>query len=348
MDEAALMEFVNGAVADVGAVLNGAMVVLGDQLGLYRALAGAGPVNTAELAARTNTTERYVREWCLAQSARGYLVYEGGGRFSLPDEHAVALTDESSPACVVGAFQTAVGAVYATDRVAERFRTGEGIAWGDHDGHVHTGCERFFRPGYLNHLTSRWIPALDGVADALSNGARVADVGCGHGATTLILAATYPESQITGFDRHPASVEAARKRAAHAGLADRIAFEVATADDFPGHYDLVTMFDCLHDMGDPVGAARHVRDALTPRGTFLLVEPQAGDTWEDNFNPVGAAYYGFSTLLCTPSSLSQPVGAALGAQAGPARLGQLAREAGFGHVRRVDDTPFNLVLELRN
>lgn len=347
MDEAALMEFVHSAVADVGAVLNGAMVVLGDQLGLYRALAGAGPVSPADLAARTGTAERYVREWCLAQAARGYLTYEGAGLFSLPDEHAVPLTDETSPACVVGAFETAVGAVLATERVAERFRTGGGLAWGEQDGHVHTGCERFFRPGYLTYLTSAWIPALDGVHDALTRGAAVADVGCGHGATTLMLAAAYPESRVTGFDGHAASVDAARKRAADAGLADRVAFEVASADTFPGRYDLVTMFDSLHDMGDPVGVTRHIREALRGDGTFLLVEPQAGDTWEDNFNPVGAAYYGFSTLLCTPSSLSQPVGTALGAQAGPARLGQVATEAGFGRIRRVADTPFNLVLELK-
>lgn len=347
MDESALMEFVHGAVADVGAVLNGAMVVLGDQLGLYRALAGAGPLRPAELAARTRTDERYVREWCLAQSARGYLSYEGAGRFRLPDEHAVALTDETSPACVIGAFETALGAVYATDRIAERFRSGDGVAWGDQDSHVHTGCERFFRPGYLAHLTSAWIPALAEVEGALVTGARVADVGCGHGATALILAAAYPASQVTGFDGHPASIEAARKRAADAGVTDRVRFEVGTADAFPGQYDLVTMFDCLHDMGDPVGAARHVRQALAPDGAFLLVEPQAADSWEDNFNPVGAAYYGFSTLLCTPSSLSQPTGAALGAQAGPARLGDIAKQAGFSRVRRVADTPFNLVLELR-
>jgi SAM-dependent methyltransferase len=347
MNETALMDFVNSAVADVGAVLNGAMVVLGDQLGLYRALAGAGPMSPAELAARTDTAERYVREWCLAQAARGYLTYDGGGRFSLPDEHAVPLTDETSPACVIGAFETALGALMATDRIAEAFHTGTGVAWGDHDGHVHTGCERFFRPSYLSNLTSTWIPALDGVAEALTKGARVADVGCGHGATTLILAAAYPESHITGFDGHAASIEAARKRAVEAGLADRVTFEVAPADAFPGRYDLVTMFDCLHDVGDPVGAARHVRKALTSEGTFLLVEPQAGDRWEDNFNPVGAAYYGFSTLLCTPCSLSQPVGAALGAQAGPGLLGDLMAQAGFGHVRRVADTPFNLVLELK-
>ncbi|HLI01914.1 MAG TPA: class I SAM-dependent methyltransferase [Acidimicrobiales bacterium] len=347
LDETKLMAFVHEAVGDVGAVLNGAMVVLGDQLGLYRALAGAGPLTPTELAARTGTAERYVREWCLAQTARGYLTYEGGGRFRLPDEHAVALTDETSPACVIGAFETALGAVYATDQVAERFRTADGLAWGDQDGHVHTGCERFFRPGYLTNLTSTWIPALDGVEESLTRGARVADVGCGHGATALILAEAYPASQITGFDGHEGSIEAARKRAADAGVGNRVTLEVGRADAFPGRYDLVTMFDCLHDMGDPVGVARHVREALAPGGTWLLVEPQAGDTWEDNFNPVGAAYYGFSTLLCTPSSLSQPGGAALGAQAGEARLTEVAKEAGFSQVRRVADTPFNLVLELK-
>jgi 2-polyprenyl-3-methyl-5-hydroxy-6-metoxy-1,4-benzoquinol methylase len=347
MNEERMMEFVGQAVGDVGAMLGGAMVVIGDKLGLYRAMKGAGPLTPAELAAATDTAERYVREWLSAQAARGYVNYEGDGRFSLPDEHAIPLTDETSPACVIGAFETALGSVYATDTIAERFRTGEGFAWGAHDQHVLGGCERFFRPGYLNNLTSAWIPALDGVDAKLAAGARIADVGCGHGASTLLLANAYPASTVVGFDAHDGSVDAARKRAAEAGLADRVEFEVATATTFAGSYDLVCFFDCLHDMGDPAGACAHVREQLAPDGTMMLIEPFAGDDLRDNLNPVGAAYYAFSTLLCTPSSLSQDVGAALGAQAGEARLREVVTGAGFGSFRRVAETPFNIVLEAK-
>jgi SAM-dependent methyltransferase len=346
VDEQRLMDFVGQAVGDVGGVLNGAMVVLGDRLGLYRAMAGAGPVSPTELARATATSERYVREWLSAQAARGYVSYEGDGRFSLPDEHAVVLTDETSPACVVGAFETAVGAVLATDTITERFRSGAGFAWGAHDAHVLDGCERFFRPGYLNFLTS-WIGALDGAEAKLRAGARVADLGCGHGASTLILSDAYPESTVVGFDAHDGSIAVARKRAAEAGLTDRLSFEEATAKSFAGSFDLVCFFDCLHDMGDPLGACRNVRDQLAPGGSVLLVEPFANDDVSGNLNPVGAVYYGFSTLLCTPSSLSQEGGAALGAQAGEGRLRELLTEAGFGSFRRVAETPFNLVFEAR-
>ena len=342
-----MMEFVNRAVGDVGAVLGGAMVVIGDKLGLYRSMAGAGSLTPAELADRTGTAERYVREWLSAQAARGYVSYDGAGRFSLPDEHAVPLTDETSAACVIGAFEIAVGSVYATDTIAERFRTGDGFAWGAHDDHVLGGCERFFRPGYLNHLASAWIPALDGVEAKLATGARIADVGCGHGASTLLLAEAYPESTVVGFDAHDGSIDAARKRAAEAGLADRVRFDVASATTFSGTYDLVCFFDCLHDMGDPAGACAHVRDHLAPGGTLMLIEPFANDDVADNLNPVGAAYYGFSTLLCTPSSLSQAVGTALGAQAGEARLRDIVTSAGFATLRRVAETPFNIVLEAK-
>jgi SAM-dependent methyltransferase len=347
MNENKLMEFVNQAVGDVGAVLGGAMVVIGDKLGLYRAMAGAGPVTAAELAASTNTAERYVREWLSAQAARGYVSYDGDGYFSLPDEHAVPLTDETSPACVIGAFEIAVGSVYATDTIAERFRTGDGFAWGAHDEHVLGGCERFFRPGYLNHLATEWIPALDGVEAKLATGASIADVGCGHGASTLLLAETYPASTVVGFDAHDGSVDAARKRAADAGLEDRVRFEVASAKTFDSTYDLVCFFDCLHDMGDPAGACAHVREHLSPGGTLMLIEPFANDDLAGNLNPVGAAYYGFSTLLCTPSSLSQEVGTALGAQAGEARLREIVTAAGFSSLRRVAETPFNIVLEAK-
>jgi SAM-dependent methyltransferase len=327
--------------------------VIGDKLGLYRSMAGAGSLTPSELAARTGTNERYVREWLSAQAARGYVSYDGHGDaegdvlFSLPDEHAVALTDETSPACVIGAFEIAVGSVYATDTIAERFRTGDGFAWGAHDTHVLGGCERFFRPGYINNLANAWIPALDGVADKLATGARIADVGCGHGASTLLLAQAYPASTVVGFDAHDGSIDAARKRAAEAGLADRVRFEVASATTFNGTYDLVCFFDCLHDMGDPAGACAHVRDQLAPDGTLMLIEPFANDDLADNLNPVGAAYYGFSTLLCTPSSLSQDVGTALGAQAGEARLREIVTGAGFTTLRRVAETPFNIVLEAK-
>jgi SAM-dependent methyltransferase len=347
MDENKMMAFVGQAVGDVGAMLGGAMAVLGDKLGLYRAMKGAGPMTSAELAAATDTSERYVREWLSAQATRGYVTYDGDGRFTLPDEHAIPLTDETSPACVIGAFETALGALYATDTIAERFRTGDGFAWGAHDQHVLGGCERFFRPGYLNFLTTTWIPALDGVEAKLKSGARIADVGCGHGASTLLLAEAYPESTVVGFDAHDGSVDAARKRAADAGLADRVEFDVASASTFSGTYDLVCFFDCLHDMGDPAGACAHVREQLASDGSLMLIEPFAGDDLADNLNPVGAAYYGFSTLLCTPCSLSQEVGTALGAQAGESRLRDIVTGAGFTTLTRVAETPFNLVLEAK-
>jgi SAM-dependent methyltransferase len=347
MNETKMMDFVDRAVGDVGAVLGGAMVVIGDKLGLYRAMAGAGSITPAELASRTGTHHRYVREWLSAQAARGYVSYEGDDRFSLPDEHATPLTDETSPACVIGAFEIAVGSVYATDTIADRFRTGEGFAWGDHDDHVLGGCERFFRPGYLNNLASAWIPALNGVEAKLKAGARIADVGCGHGASTLLLADAYPASTVVGFDAHDGSIDAARKRAADAGLADRVRFDIASATTFDGSYDLVCFFDCLHDMGDPAGACAHVREHLAPGGTLMLIEPFANDDLSDNLNPVGAAYYGFSTLLCTPSSLSQDEGTALGAQAGESRLREIVTSAGFTTLRRVAETPFNIVLEAK-
>jgi SAM-dependent methyltransferase len=347
MDETKLMTFLHKTVADVGTVLGGSMAVLGDRLGLYRAMAGAGPLTPAELAERTGTTERYVREWLSAQAATGYLDHVGGDRFELPDEHAVVLTDETSPACVIGAFETALAAVHSTDRLTDAFRNGSGVGWGEHHHDLFEGCERFFRPGYQANLVSTWLPALDGVVAKLEAGARVADVGCGHGASTLLMAEAYPASTFVGFDAHGPSIEAARKRASDAGVADRTRFEVATALDFDGTYDLVCFFDSLHDMGDPAGACAHVRQALEPDGTLLLVEPMAGDSVADNLNPVGAAYYGFSTLLCTPGSLSQDVGTALGAQAGEARLRELATRAGFDTVRRVAETPFNMVLEVK-
>jgi SAM-dependent methyltransferase len=349
LDAAKLEQFVFRAVDEVGAALNAALVVMGDRLGLYTALAGAGPLTAAELADRTGTAERYVREWLNAQAAGGYVDYHPAEhRYSLAPEQAVALTDADSPAYLPGFFELALGSVLDSPRIADAARTGEGFGWHEHDAHVHDGCERFFRPGYNAHLLGSWLPALDGVVERLERGARVADVGCGHGASTILMATAFPRSQFTGSDYHAGSIETARRRAAEAGVADRARFETTPAAGYGGEdYDLVTMFDCLHDMGDPVGAARHVLRTLAPDGTWMIVEPAAGDRVEDNLNPVGRAYYGFSTLLCTPASLSQDVGLALGAQAGPARIGAVVAEAGFTRLRRVAETPFNHVYEAR-
>jgi SAM-dependent methyltransferase len=350
LDEQKLMSFVFRAVDEVGATLNAALVVMGDKLGLYRALADSGPLTPAELATRTETTERYVREWLNAQAAGGYVEYDPeSGRYGLEPEQAVALTDESSPAYLPGFFQIAVGSVIDSPRIADAARAGEGFGWHEHVHDVHEGCERFFRPGYNAHLVESWLPALDGVVAKLERGARVADVGCGHGASTVLMAQAFPQSTFVGSDYHAGSIATARERAQAAGLDGRVTFEAAAAAAHPGSgYDLVTMFDCLHDMGDPVGAARHVRELLAEDGTWMIVEPAAGDRVEDNLNPVGRAYYGFSTLLCTPASLSQEVGLALGAQAGEARIREVVEAAGFTRFRRVAETPFNLVFEARS
>jgi 2-polyprenyl-3-methyl-5-hydroxy-6-metoxy-1,4-benzoquinol methylase len=344
-----LMSFVFRAVDEVGATLNTALVVMGDRLGLYRALAGAGPLTPAELSDRTGTNERYVREWLNAQAAGGFVDYDPDtSRYTLPPEHAVALTDDSSPAYLPGFFQIALGSVLDSPRITEAAKTGEGIGWHAHGQDVFDGCERFFRPGYNANLMSAWLPALEGVVSKLERGATVADIGCGHGASTILMAQSFPASTFVGSDYHGGSIETARQRAAEAGVADRVTFEVAAASSYPGSgYDLVTMFDCLHDMGDPVGAARHVRESLAADGTWMIVEPAAGDRVEDNINPVGRAYYSFSTLLCTPASLSQEVGLALGAQAGEARIRDVAGSAGLTRFRRVAETPFNLVFEAR-
>ena len=349
LDEQKLMDFVFRAVDEVGATLNAALVVMGDKLGLYRALAEAGPLSSTELASRTSTSERYVREWLNAQAAGGYVEYDvEAGKYTLPPEQVVALTDSESPAYLPGFFQIALGSVLDSPRITEVARTGEGLGWHEHVHDVHEGCERFFRPGYNANLVAAWLPALDGVVEKLERGGRVADVGCGHGASTILMARAFPQSTFVGSDYHEGSIATARERAAEAGVADRVRFESEPAAMHTGEaYDLVTMFDCLHDMGDPVGAARHVRELLAPEGTWMIVEPAAGDSVEDNLNPVGRAYYGFSTLLCTPASLSQEVGLALGAQAGEARLSEVLGAAGFTQVRRAADTPFNIVLEAR-
>jgi SAM-dependent methyltransferase len=348
--EAEVQAFVQKAFNDIGGALTASLVVIGDQLGLYRALAAGGPLTPVELAKRTETAERYVREWCNGQAAAGYLTYDPAtGRYTLPEAQAIVLTDESSPACMLGGFQGMTAATRATPKIIEGFRTGKGVGWHEHDPNLFQGTERFFRPGYNANLVSSWIPALDGVETKLTAGATVADIGCGHGASTIILAKAFPKSKFIGFDYHGPSIENARRRAAEAGVADRVRFEVAAAKTFPGkgEYDLVTFFDCLHDMGDPVGAATHVRESLKPDGTWMLVEPFAHDQVEDNLNPIGRVFYSVSTLVCTPASLSQEVGLALGAQAGEGRLTDVLGKAGFTRIRRATETPFNLVLEAR-
>jgi SAM-dependent methyltransferase len=349
IDEQQLMSFVFRAVGELGAALNCALVVMGDRLGYYRALAERGPLTASELAEITSTGEKYAREWLGAQAAGQYVDYDPGtGTYAISAEHAVALTDESSPAFLPGLFQFAFGTIADADRVMDIARSGDGLGWHEHRPDVHEGCERFFRPGYHANLVDSWLPALDGVVPKLQQGARVADVGCGFGASTILMAEAYPASSFVGSDYHEASIAAARDRAVAADVADRITFEAAAAAGFSGgHYDLVTTFDALHDMGDPVGAARRVYQALAEDGTWMIVEPVAGDHVEDNLNPVGRVYYGFSTLLCTPASLAQEVGLGLGAQAGPARIRDVTVAAGFSRFRIAAQTPFNNVFEVR-
>jgi SAM-dependent methyltransferase len=348
IDEQKLGAFMNQVIGELGATVGAALVVIGDQLGLYKAMAGAGAITSAQLADRTSTAERYVREWLNAQAAGGYVTYDPATRsYTLPAEHALALADESSPFFVCGAFQGFTSLVRDEPKIREAFKSGAGVGWHEHSHDLFEGTERFFRTGYNTHLVGSWLPALDGVEGKLRGGARVADVGCGLGASTILMAKAYPKSEFIGFDYHAESIEAARGRAEDAGVTDRVRFEVAPASGFSGTYDLVCMFDCLHDMGDPVGAARQVRQALAPDGTWMIVEPMAGDRVEDNLNPVGRAYYGFSTFLCTPASLSQEVGLALGAQAGEARIGDVVSGGGFARFRRAAETPFNLVFEAR-
>jgi SAM-dependent methyltransferase len=348
LDQSRLEELLGRFVNDFGATGFAATVVIGDRLGLYRALA-TGPATAAELADRTSTHERYVAEWLAAQAASGYVSYDPtSGRFWLSEEQAFALANEDGPMYLPGAFQVMVAAVKDEPKVTQAFRSGAGVGWHEHDPDLFAGTERFFRPGYAANLVSAWIPALDGVQGKLEAGALVADVGCGHGASTIIMAQAWLHSRFVGFDYHQPSIERAQKAAAKAGVADRCRFQVAAASDYPGAgYDLVAIFDALHDMGDPVGAATHIYQTLAPEGTFLLVEPYANDRLEDNLTPVGRAFYAASTLLCVPHSLSEEVGLALGAQAGERRLREVATAAGFGRFRRAAQTPFNLIFEAR-
>jgi len=348
MEQAKVEAFVHQALGDVSGALTASLVVIGDKLGLYKEMAAAGPLTPAELATRTGTQERSIREWLAAQAAAQYVTYDTAtGRYTLPPEHAHVLTAEESPACVIGAFHSMMAATKAEPKVTEAFRTGRGVGWHEHDPGLFVGVERFFRPGYNANLVDAWIPALNGVKEKLEKGAKVADVGCGLGASTIIMAKAFPKSTFVGFDYHRESIEKARVRAAEAGVSDRVKFEVATAKTFPGKFDFVACFDCLHDMGDPAGAARHIKEALNSGGTWMLVEPFAGDKVEDNLNPVGRLYYSVSTLVCTQASLAQEVGTALGAQAGEGRLTDIVTKAGFASFRRAAETPFNLVFEAR-
>ena len=313
-DQAKLDALLGRAVVDIGANFHAALVLTGDKLGLFRTLREMGPATPAELAGRTGTHERYIREWLSAMAAGGYVTYDGTARkFSLSEEQALALIDADLP----GAFLLAQATVKSEPRITEAFRSGKGVGWHEHDPRLFEGTERFFRPGYAANLVSTWIPALEGVRAKLEKGAHVADVGCGHGSSTVLMAKAYPASRFVGFDYHDGSIERAMQAAKREGVADRVSFHVAGASEYPGSgYDLVAFFDSLHDMGDPVGIARHVRESLAADGTWFLVEPNAHDNLEDNLNPVGRMYYAASTMLCTPNSLSQEVGLALGAQAG--------------------------------
>ena len=348
LDMNKLNAFIGQFVGDLGAAVHTGMVVIGEKLGLYKALA-EHPMTSSELAAKTNTDERYVREWLASQAAGGYITYdEKSHTFYLTEEQAFTLANEDSPAYLPGAFELALGSLAAVPRIADSFRSGAGMGWHEHSDGVFHGCEKFFRPGYAANLVSTWIPSLHDVKANLEACERVADVGCGKGASTILLAKAFPNSQFFGFDYHDKSIQGARETAQRAGVAGRVTFDVAKAKEYPGKdYDFVAVFDCLHDMGDPVGAAKHVRQSLKEDGTWMIVEPFANDDLKDNLNPVGRVYYSFSTLLCTPCSRSQEVGLCLGAQSGEKRIRDVITSAGFSRFRRATETPFNIVYEAR-
>jgi len=349
IDRGKLDKFLGQAVGEMGAAMNAALVIVGDKLGLYKAMAGAGPLTPGELAKKTGTTERYVREWLCAQAAGGYVAYDAAtGRYTLPNEQAFALAVEDSPAFLPGAYQVIASLIKDEPLITEAFRTGKGVGWHEHCADLFQGTERFFRPGYAAHLVSEWIPALEGIEQRLKAGAKVADVGCGHGASTVLMAQAYPKSKFVGFDYHAPSIERAWQIAHQLGLDEQVGFQVAWAKGYPGKgYDLVAFFDCLHDMGDPGGAAAHVRETLAPDGAWMIVEPFAHDRVEENLNPIGRVFYSASTMICTPASRAQEVGLALGAQAGEARMREVVMKGGFSRFRRAAQTPFNLIYEAR-
>ena len=349
LDQKKIEQFLHKFVNDLGAGLGGALALVGEKLGLYTAMSGAGPLTASELAARTSTDERYIREWLSAQAAGGYVEYDARtDRFFLPNEHALLLANEDGPAYIPGAYHMLASVYRDEHKISEAFRSGDGVGWHEHHASLFEGTEKFFRPTYLHNLIDAWIPALDGVEQKLKQGAGVADIGCGHGASTILMAQAYPESSFYGFDYHQASIERARQRAEKAGVQNRVKFEVATAKDFDHRqYDLVCFFDCLHDMGDPAGAMEHVRETLDEDGTVLIVEPYANETLAENLNPVGRVFYAASTMVCTPASRAQEVGAALGAQAPESKLREVVTAGGFTRFRRAAETPFNRVYEAR-
>ena len=348
VDEAKLQEFMGKMLGDLGAAVGAALVIVGDKLGLYKAIAAAGPINSVELAERTATSERYVREWLAAQAAAGYLQYDAATqRYSMTPEQELAFAAEGSPAFMLGAFEF-IGAVWHDEpKLTDAFRSGRGVGWHEHDPSLFRGTERFFRPSYAAHLIAEWIPALAGVREKLERGVVVADVGCGCGSSTVLMAKAFPNSSFVGFDYHQPSLDRAGEAAREAGVAN-VRFERAMAKDYPGKdYALVAFFDCLHDMGDPAGAAAHVRSTLAADGTWMIVEPFAHDALEANLNPVGRIMYSASTMICTPASKAQEVGLALGAQAGEKRIREVVSAGGFSRFRRATETPFNLVFEAR-
>jgi SAM-dependent methyltransferase len=348
INEQKLNELLGRVVSDLGASLSCSLTYLGQKLGLLSALAEKGPMNSAELAAATGTVERYVREWLINQTAGGYLEYDPTtGRYSMTPEQIVALTDQTSPFFVGGGFYITKAMAAAVGRIAESFHKGGGMLWGEHDPDLFTGTELFFRPSYIGNLVNGWLPALNGITEKLTRGGSAADVGCGHGASTIILAQAFPQSRFYGFDNHPESITRARELAADAGVADRTTFEVASATEFPGEgYDLIAFFDCYHDMGDPIGASKRAFQTLDADGSVMIVEPMAGDTVEQNFNPVGRIYSGASTLCCTPNALAVG-GPALGTVASDQALRDTVLVAGFKTFERVTETPFNRVFEAR-
>ena len=349
IDESKLNQFIGQMLGDLGGASSVTMVRLGDSLGLYKTLYANGPMTSAQLAKAAKVHERYLREWLSHQAASNYLAYDPTTEtFTLPPEQAMVFVNEESPVYMMGGFDLMVALLDNQPKVQEAFKTGKGVAWGDQAGCMFCAVARFFRPGYQNNLVQQWLPALDGVVEKLKRGAKVADVGCGHGWSTVIMAKAFPNSTFIGYDFHPSSIEEAQAHAKTHGVSDNTRFEVGLAKDYPGEdFDLVTCFDCLHDMGDPAGASAHIRQSLKSDGTWMIVEPMAGDTLAQNLNPVGRLYYAGSTMICLPTSLAQEVGTGLGAQAGEKKLREIIMSGGFKTVRRATETPFNMVLEAR-